>query len=422
MEDTFRSFYKTVEGGEGDRCNYRTRLDMYGRGCQHNCAYCVHPDTPVLMYNGTQKPIKDVQIGDEIYGYTEDNKLVRNIVLNKWNTHKKAYKITLQDGTELICSGDHRWLSNRGWKYTTGSMSGGNQRPYLITGDSIIRADIDNDSETIGNKIVSIEPLGEMDLIDITTQTENFIADGCVSHNCYARYLLDFRGNWNNESPAIADRKEVLKTLDTIPEGSFLRLGGMTDPFQPIESQYHHTEWLIGELNDRNINYLIVTKGALVADCKEISPKLGHVQMSITHTHEPPIKDFEQASPWEDRLKAIETINDRGIDAQIRLSPMIPGFIDPDIILASKVDKVLVEFLRVNTFIKRNMRSQFKPWTEQSGAYYHLPLGKKITMLKPYFGKKRLTICEDHPEHYEYFLHNINANPADCCDLRINED
>ena len=278
MEDTFRSFYKTVEGGEGDRCNYRTRLDMYGRGCLHNCSYC------------------------------------------------------------------------------------------------------------------------------------------------YARCLLEFRGNWNYNAPAIADRKEVLKTLDTIPEGSFLRLGGMTDPFQPIESQYHHTEWLIGELNDRNINYLIVTKGALVADCKEISPKLGHVQMSITHTHEPPIKDFEQASPWEDRLKAIETIYDRNIDAQIRLSPMIPGFIDPEIILASKVDKVLVEFLRVNTFIKRNMHSQFKPWTEQSGAYHHLPLGKKITMLKPYFGKKRLTICEDHPEHYEYFLHNINANPADCCDLRINKD
>ena len=153
MEETFRSFYKTVEGGEGDRCNYRTRLDMYGRGCQHNCSYC------------------------------------------------------------------------------------------------------------------------------------------------YARYLLDFRGNWNNESPAIADRKEVLKTLDTIPEGSFLRLGGMTDPFQPIESQYHHTEWLIGELNDRKINYLIVTKGSSVADCKEISPIYGHVQMSITHTHEPPIKDFEFASP-----------------------------------------------------------------------------------------------------------------------------
>ena len=36
----FKSFYKTVGGGEGDRCNYPTRLDLYGCGCQHDCKYC----------------------------------------------------------------------------------------------------------------------------------------------------------------------------------------------------------------------------------------------------------------------------------------------------------------------------------------------------------------------------------------------
>ena len=33
----FKSFYKVVGGGEGDRCSYPVRLDTYGCGCQHDC-------------------------------------------------------------------------------------------------------------------------------------------------------------------------------------------------------------------------------------------------------------------------------------------------------------------------------------------------------------------------------------------------
>ena len=40
MENEFKSFLKTVGSGEGDRCYYPTRLDPYGKGCEHNCKYC----------------------------------------------------------------------------------------------------------------------------------------------------------------------------------------------------------------------------------------------------------------------------------------------------------------------------------------------------------------------------------------------
>ena len=36
----FKSFYKEVTAGEGDRCYYPTRLDTYGCGCAHDCSYC----------------------------------------------------------------------------------------------------------------------------------------------------------------------------------------------------------------------------------------------------------------------------------------------------------------------------------------------------------------------------------------------
>ena len=41
----YKSFYKTVGGNEGSKCHYSTRLDTYGCGCQHNCHFCVDPNT-----------------------------------------------------------------------------------------------------------------------------------------------------------------------------------------------------------------------------------------------------------------------------------------------------------------------------------------------------------------------------------------
>jgi organic radical activating enzyme len=68
MKNEFKSFLKTVGSGEGDRCYYPTRLDIYGKGCEHNCSYCVDGNTLILMYDSTFKKIKNVNVGDEIYG------------------------------------------------------------------------------------------------------------------------------------------------------------------------------------------------------------------------------------------------------------------------------------------------------------------------------------------------------------------
>lgn len=40
MSAEFKSFFKTVTGNEGSLCHYTTRLDTYGCGCEHDCAYC----------------------------------------------------------------------------------------------------------------------------------------------------------------------------------------------------------------------------------------------------------------------------------------------------------------------------------------------------------------------------------------------
>ncbi|WP_338106332.1 intein-containing Rv2578c family radical SAM protein [Micromonospora terminaliae] len=111
------------------------------RGCSHACVYCVSGDTPILMADGRTKPISELEVGDRIYG-TERRGAYRHYVVttvrDKWSTVKRAYRVTLEDGTTLVASGDHRFLTERGWKHVTGSMRGGDRRPYLTTRNRLL--------------------------------------------------------------------------------------------------------------------------------------------------------------------------------------------------------------------------------------------------------------------------------------------
>src|SRR3989442_3573978 len=111
------------------------------RGCQHQCVFCVDPKTRVLMADGTHKPIGEVRSGDGIYGTVRQGDyrhFVRTQVLALWETRKRAYQITLEDGTRLIASADHRFLTERGWKFVTGTEHGPNQRPFLTTNNKLM--------------------------------------------------------------------------------------------------------------------------------------------------------------------------------------------------------------------------------------------------------------------------------------------
>jgi DNA repair photolyase len=110
------------------------------RGCSHACTYCVSGETQILMGDGSQRAIADLQVGDRIIG-TEKCGTYRHYVatevLAHWSTVKAAVRVTLADGTEIVASGDHRFLTGRGWKHVTGAMSGPNQRPYLTSNDKL---------------------------------------------------------------------------------------------------------------------------------------------------------------------------------------------------------------------------------------------------------------------------------------------
>ena len=73
--------------------------------------------------------------------------------------------------------------------------------------------------------------------------------------------------------------------MEKVPPGTMLRLGGMTDCFQPLESQEQITYQTIEQLNEYGIGYLIVTKSHLAGEeryRKLYDPKLAHIQITIT--------------------------------------------------------------------------------------------------------------------------------------------
>jgi DNA repair photolyase len=118
---------------------FRWTINPY-RGCSHACTYCVDPSTLVLMADGRQKPIRDVVAGDRIVGTERDGsyrRFVETEVQARWGTTKHAYRVTLEDGTEIVASGDHRFLTERGWKYVAPPAKGKGQRPYLTTNNRL---------------------------------------------------------------------------------------------------------------------------------------------------------------------------------------------------------------------------------------------------------------------------------------------
>ena len=111
------------------------------RGCSHACVYCLGGDTPILMADGRTRAISELEPGDRIYGTRRRGAYrhyVVTSVLDKWSTVKRAYRVTLADGTTLVASGDHRFLTERGWKHVTGTMRGGGRRPHLTTRNRLL--------------------------------------------------------------------------------------------------------------------------------------------------------------------------------------------------------------------------------------------------------------------------------------------
>jgi DNA repair photolyase len=338
------------------------------RGCEHGCVYCLHGSTQVLMADGHTKALADIQVGDDIFG-TECRgsyrRYTKTKVLAHWETRKPAYRITLADGTELIASGDHRFLSDRGWKFVVGAEQGRERRPFLTLNNRLLGFGsipsaqpqcqsseyrrgylcgvIRGDANLGGNlHVVSIEKLaGECDLFDITTGTGDFIANGVISHNCFARpshaYMglspgLDFETKLFYKDNAAQILKEELAKPKYIPKP--IALGINTDGYQPVEKRLEVTRSILTVLAECRHPVTIVTKSALVLRDLDLLTDLARdrlisVMVSVTSLSADIKRTLEPrtASP-QARLRIIEQLAKAEVPVGVLVAPVIPAITD----------------------------------------------------------------------------------------------
>ena len=342
---------------------FETSVNPY-RGCSHGCTYCMAGETPILMGDGTTRRLDDLRVGDEIYGtlsHGPTRRFTRTKVLAHWQTVKPAYAITLADGTRLVASGDHRFLTERGWKHVTNSERGPD-RAHLTVNDSLLgigalavspELDVDSRRGYPSGRIRGIEPLGdERPLFDITTGTGDFIADGVVSHNCYARPFHEYLGfsaglDFETKILVKPEAPELLRKELMAPswQPQLVVMSGVTDCYQPAERRLRITRRCLEVLAELRNPTAVIPKTRLVTRDIDLLGELARhraaaVTLSITTLDPELARRMEpRASSPRDRLAAVSELAAAGIPVGVNVAPVIPALTDhelPAILAAAK--------------------------------------------------------------------------------------
>ncbi|GAA3739218.1 hypothetical protein GCM10022225_22870 [Plantactinospora mayteni] len=354
-----KSIINRVPGAS--RVPFQWTINPY-RGCSHACAYCLAGDTAILLADGRTRPLAELRIGDQIYGTVAQGnhrRYVRTEVLAHWSTVKPAYRIVLADGTELTASGDHRFLTPRGWKHVVGALPGEPPRPYLAITDSLVGtgrampgpADLPAgglDGTILGGRaalrIRRIEPLDQqLQLYDITTGTGDFVANGVVSHNCFARgthtYLdLDAGRDFDSKVVVKVNAGELVRRELAAPKwsGEHIAMGSNVDCYQRAEGRYRLMPPILTALRDFANPFSILTKGTLILRDLPLLQEAATVtrvgvSMSIGFVDERMWRSVESGTPSPARrLDAVRRLTDAGFPVGVLMAPILPGLTDGD--------------------------------------------------------------------------------------------
>jgi DNA repair photolyase len=239
--------------------------------------------------------------------------------------------------------------------------------------------------------VISIEPLGKaMRLYDITTETEDFIADGVISHNCFARpshaYLglspgLDFETRLSAKVNAAEKLREELAKPGYRCEP--LTIGVNTDAYQPIEREYKITRSILELASETNHPVSLITKSALIErDLDILAPmakkNLVSVTLSVTTLdHSISMKMEPRTSAPARRILAIKRLTEAGIPVNVNIAPVIPFLTDSELEsimeAAAKAGAISAGYVLVR--LPWEVRPIFKEWLEK-----HFPLKAEHVM------------------------------------------
>jgi DNA repair photolyase len=111
-------------------------------------------------------------------------------------------------------------------------------------------------------------------------------------------------------------------------------VGTATDPYQPAEARFRLTRGSLEALTDASTPFGIITRGPLIVrDVDVLVEATRRVKAGVTFsipTLDPEVwhKTEPGTAPPRQRLRAIRTLIDAGVDASVGMAPILPGLSD----------------------------------------------------------------------------------------------
>jgi DNA repair photolyase len=178
-------------------------------------------------------------------------------------------------------------------------------------------------------------------LYDITTGTGDYIGNGVVHHNCFARpthEYLDFDAGRDFEREIVVkvNAPEVLRAELGRPswKREHVALGTNTDPYQWVEGRYKLMRGIWEALGDAETPASILTKSPLLLRDVDLMRRVGEraevsACLSVPTLDEKAWRASEPHTPNpRARLEAVGELNRAGIPTGILIAPVMPGIND----------------------------------------------------------------------------------------------
>jgi DNA repair photolyase len=236
-----------------------------------------------------------------------------------------------------------------------------------------------------GLRVVSVEPLGlDLEMYDITTGTGDFIADGVVSHNCFARnthtYLdLDSGHDFDTQIVVKVNAPELLRRQLRSPRwtGEHIAMGTNVDCYQRAEGRYKLMPGIITALTEAANPFSILTKGTLILRDIDLLARAAEVtdvglNFSVGIVDKSLSRSVEPGTPSPDRrLAACAELAERGLPCGVLMGPVLPFLSDSPEQLEDAVRQIAAAGAAHVTPIVLHLRPGAREWFQKWLREHH---------------------------------------------------
>jgi DNA repair photolyase len=233
-------------------------------------------------------------------------------------------------------------------------------------------------------RVTSIEPLGvHLSLYDLTTGTGDFVANGTIAHNCFARpshTYLNFDAGRDFERRIVVKvnapevlRRELRRKSWT---GAHVAMGTNTDPYQRCEGRYRLTRGVLEVLRDYANPCSVLTKSPLLLRDLDLFVELAETagfsaNLSIGTLDEEVWRRSEPGTPHpKARMAAVKRLVEAGIPCGILMAPILPGISDsPEqlrAVVRAAADAGASHLTPITLHLRPGVKEEFLPWLEEA--------------------------------------------------------